>query len=113
MPSETSTNVMLSTTICLFVVAMLVVVSRQTGSSYIDWAYNIGDQPIYRLLFLIVILVVSKCSFSVALLLAMLFMVINSMVPLLTNLDETFVFGTPVTNCSNYNTEDGLFYPSS
>lgn len=113
MSTDNSTNVLLSTTICLFVVAMLVIVSRQTGSSYIDWAYNIGDQPIYRLIFLIVILIVSQCSFSVALLLAMLFMVINSMVPLLTNLDETFVFGTPLTNCSNYDTEDGLVYPSS
>ena len=43
--------------------------------------------------------------FPVALLLALLFMIINSMVPMLTELDETFVFGSPLTDCSAYSSE--------
>ena len=53
--------------------------------------------------FLILIVFATHYSFSVALMLALLFMVINSMVPMLTDLDETFVFGKPLTDCSNYN----------
>ena len=33
-------------------------------------------------------------------------MVINSMVPMLTELDETFVFGAPLTDCGVYSAED-------
>ena len=37
-----------------------------------EYAYNIGDQPIYHLLFLLLILFATQYSFSVALLLALL-----------------------------------------
>ena len=90
---------------CLILTLMIVCTSYGKGSSYIEWGYNIGDQPVYRLLFLLLIVFATQYSFSVALMLALLFMVINSLVPMLTELDETFVFGTPLTNCQNYKKE--------
>jgi hypothetical protein len=86
------------------------------GSEYVSWAYNVGDQPVYRLLVLLLILLAANHSFSLALMLALLFMVINSIVPMLTELDETFVFGSPLTDCGAY-TKDAVqkegtpFYP--
>lgn len=101
---------------CLILTLIIVCASYGKGASYVEWAYNIGDQPIYRLLFLILIVFATHYSFSVALMLALLFMVINSMVPMLTELDETFVFGKPLTDCSNYDkasvdTVGTPFYP--
>jgi len=83
---------------------VLVYFSCKRNSSYIEWAYHIGDQPIYRLLFLIAIVLAAqhRAFFPVAILLAVLFMVINSMVPMLTELDETFAFGPPLTDCGAY-----------
>lgn len=93
---------------CLLLVVVLVCFSFKQHSSYIEWAYHIGDQPIYRLLFLIAIVLAAqhRAFFPVALLLALLFMVINSMVPMLTELDETFAFGPPLTNCGAYSAEE-------
>ena len=93
---------------CLILVIVLVCFSFKRGASYIEWAYHIGDQPIYRLLFLIAIVLAAqhRAFFPVAILLAVLFMVINSMVPMLTELDETFVFGAPLTDCGVYSAED-------
>lgn len=101
---------------CLILTLIVVCASYGKGASYVEWAYNIGDQPIYRLFFLLFILFAAQYSFSVALLLALLFMVINSMVPMLTELDETFVFGKPLTDCDNYKKESvdavgAPFYP--
>lgn len=89
---------------CLILVVVLVCFTYKRGGSHIEWAYHIGDQPVYRLLFLIVIAVAAfhRTFFPVALLLATLFMVINNMVPMLTELDETFVFGAPLTSCDAY-----------
>lgn len=94
-----------SLTASLILTLIIVAASYGKGATYIEWAYNIGDQPIYRFAFLVLILLATQYSFSVALLLALLFMVINSMVPMLTELDETFVFGTPLTDCNNYTKE--------
>ena len=86
----------------LAIVAVIVGFSSQTGSNYVSWAYHIGDQPIYRIVFLVVVLIVSMHSFPVALMLVLLYMMITSMVPLLSELDETFVFGPPLTDCKAY-----------
>jgi hypothetical protein len=106
----------LSVLSCLILTAVVVCASYGKGSEYVSWAYNVGDQPVYRLLVLLLILFAANYSFSFALMLALLFMVINSIVPMLTELDETFVFGAPLTDCGAY-TPDAVqkegtpFYP--
>jgi hypothetical protein len=99
MPSSAEYTSMAS---CLILTLIVVCASYGKGASYVEWAYNIGDQPIYRLFFLLLILFATQYSFSVALLLALLFMVI--------------VFGKPLTDCDNYKKEsvDAVgtpFYP--
>lgn len=91
--------------LCIFVVSVIVVVGRNPGVGGIQWAYEIGSQPFYRLLFLLVVLIVASSTeyFPVALMLVLLYLVINSMVPMLTNLPESFVFGPPATKCDAYN----------
>lgn len=92
----------------IFLVLLIVSFSSHRGGSRLEWAYHAGDQPLYRLLFLTAIAVAAHrpSFFPVALLLTLLFMMINSMVPMLTELDETFVFGAPLTTCSAYNKKD-------
>lgn len=107
-PLTCSTPDVVSAVCCLVLVVVLVCFSFKRGASYIEWAYHIGDQPVYRLLFLLVLVFTAqhRTFFPVALLLALLFMVINNMVPMLTNLDETFVFGAPLVACKAYSAED-------
>ena len=90
---------------CLVLVGIIVGFSYNRGAAYIEWAYHIGDQPVYRLLFLVLIVLAAHYSYPLALLLALLFMVINSMVPMLTELDENFVEGAPLTDCNVYSEE--------
>ena len=95
----------ISLSISLILVAVIVAFSSKNGSDYISWAYHIGDQPLYRVIYLALILVASLYSFPVALLLVVLYMMINSMIPVLSELDETFVFGPPVSDCNVYSKE--------
>ena len=98
--------------LCLsvFLVLVITLFSTQSGSKYISWAYVIGDEPFGRMIFLIIIALISSYySFSVALMLVVLYMLINSLVPLLSDVDESFIgqianeqFGPTLTNCSNY-----------
>mgnify|MGYP007000225046 len=78
----------ISLSISLILVAVIVAFSSKNGSDYISWAYHIGDQPLYRVIYLALILVASLYSFPVALLLVVLYMMINSMIPVLSELDE-------------------------
>ena len=69
------------------------------------WAYEIGDTPFYRLLFLLFILVIASYMnlFPVALMLVLLYLVTNSIIPMLTHMPEKFLFGAPLTDCNSYN----------
>jgi len=103
MPVETTE--MLQLAVSLALVAVIVVYSGKPGASHIAWAYHIGDQPIFRLLFLVAITVTSVYSLPIAMMMAMLYMVINSMIPVLSQLDETFIWsspGPPVSACGAY-----------
>ena len=89
----------------IVIVAIIVAVGRTPGVGGMQWAYEIGSQPFYRLIFLLVVVAVASYTkfFPVALMLVLLYLVINSMVPMLTNLPESFVFGPPATECDAYN----------
>jgi hypothetical protein len=92
----------ISLSISLILVSIIVAFSSKKGSDYISWAYHIGDQPLYRVIYLGLILIASLYSFPVALMLVLLYMMINSMIPILSELDETFIFGPPVSECNAY-----------
>ena len=102
--SSPSTQQCIVLLLSLIVVGGIVAVGRTPGVSSMQWAYEIGSQPFYRLLFLLVVLVVASQVhfFPVALMLVLLYLVINSMVPMLMDLPESFVFGPPATDCSAY-----------
>lgn len=104
---DSSQIVQLSVTLIL--VAVVVVYSGKPGASHIAWAYHIGDQPLFRLLFLVAIMVVAQYSFPIAMMSVMLYMVINSMIPVLSQLDESFVWsgpqGSPLSACNSYSAE--------
>lgn len=91
----------------LIVVGGIVAVGRTSGVGSLKWAYEIGSQPFYRLLFLLVVLAVASQVhfFPVALMLVLLYLVINSMVPMLMDLPESFVLGLPLTDCRAYQKE--------
>jgi hypothetical protein len=99
----------------LIVVGGIVALGRSPGVGSMQWAYEIGSQPFYRLLFLLVVLVVASQAhfFPVALMLVLLYLVINSMVPMLMDLPESFVYGSPVNDCSAYNKDSVDFVGTS
>ena len=115
---DSSQIVQLSVTLIL--VAVVVVYSGKPGASHIAWAYHIGDQPLFRLLFLVAVMIAAQYSFPIALMSVLLYMIINSMIPVLSQLDESFVFsgpqGPPVSACDTYSTQSvkrtgTAFYP--
>jgi len=93
----------------LLLVAVVVVYSGKPGGSHIAWAYHIGDQPLFRLLYLVAVVLAAQYSLPVALLATMLYMVINSMIPVLSQLDENFIWsgpqGAPVSSCDAYSAQ--------
>jgi predicted membrane metal-binding protein len=119
--SLTDTPSHIASALCsLVLIVVIVSFSFRGGGRHLEWAYHVGDQPLWRLVFLVLIAVAAhhREFFPVALLLALLFMIINSMVPMLTELDENFVFGAPLTDCSVYKSESVQevgtpFYPMS
>jgi hypothetical protein len=91
-------------TACL-ILYIAIYVGRADENSYGAWAYHVGNQPFYRLLFLIAIVGTSLYSFPVALLLLIIYASAATIVPTVGDLDETFLFGAPVSNCGTYNTK--------
>jgi hypothetical protein len=75
--------------------------------------FDIAKEPLYKLVYLALTLLVLTESFSVGLLLALVLMLIVTIVPLY---DEKFSNGKPVSDCDNYvnqqiNHPQGAFYP--
>ena len=91
--------------ISIVLVGLIVMVGRDPGVAGMRWAYEIGDQALYRFIFLVLVLVIASYAnlFPVALMLVLLYLVINSMIPMLSNMPENFVFGPPTTDCNAYN----------
>lgn len=93
----------------IVVVALIVVIGRNPGVGGMQWAYEIGVQPFYRLIFLLIVLIIASNReyFPVALLLVLLYLVINSMVPLISGLPEYFLHNAapPLTDCNAYDKE--------
>ena len=107
-------------------VAVVVVYSGKPGGSHIAWAYHVGDQPLFRVLYLIAVMFAAQYSLPVALLAVTLYMLINSMIPVLAQVDETFWNGPlqsnlsapPLTDCRAYSKQQvdktgTPFYPLS
>ena len=99
--------------ISLLLVVAVTAFSTQSGSKYVMWAYAIGDEPLGRMVFLILVGLISVYySFQVALMLVVLYMLINSMVPVLADMDESFIgianeaFGPTLTDCSAYSADE-------
>ena len=98
--------------ISLLLVVAVVTFSSQKGSKHVMWAYAIGDEPLGRMVFLVLVGIISVYySFQVALMLVVLYMLINSMVPVLADMDESFIgianeaFGPTLTDCSSYSAD--------
>ena len=98
------------------VVLTVVVYSGTPNRAYLGWAYDVGDQPVYRLLFLLAVAFIAPYSFPVTLMLVLLYMLVATRVPVLADLDERFVlsddpneYGPPVAKCSAY--AEGPDYP--
>ena len=96
----------------LLLVMAVTAFSTQSGSKYVMWAYAVGDEPLGRMVFLVLVGIISVYySFQVALMLVVLYMLINSMVPVLADMDESFIgianeaFGPTLTDCSAYSAE--------
>ena len=88
-------------------VGIIVVYSGRPAGTHITWAYHIGDQPLFRLLYLLGVMFVADRSLPIAILAVTLYLLINSMVPVLSQIDENFIWNTkdagkPVANCGNY-----------
>ena len=93
----------------LILVAIVVVYSGKPASSHVAWAYHIGDQPLFRLLYLVAVLFAAERSLPIAILAVTLYMLINSMIPVLSQVDEGFIWsgtqGAPVASCDVYSAE--------
>lgn len=63
---------------------------RGDASETSEWLYLLGDRPMYRLLFLALVVLVAHTSFPAAMMLALAFMCNSTLVPTLANA-EAFI----------------------
>jgi hypothetical protein len=93
-----------------------VIFSSRIESIYPFEIQTIVHEPIYKLVFLFVIILIAEYNLALALLCAIVFMFMINDIALLTKVNEGFIYGPAINSCSIYNKEeiekDGTpFYP--
>lgn len=103
-----------------FFVGLLMIVivfwSSKADSNYPNSVHQITREPLYKLVILFLVILVSEFSLTLSILLAIFFLLMNADINLLSEVNEGFIFGPPVGSCSIYNPEDikktgTMFYP--
>ena len=102
---------------CVLVVLVVIIgiFSTQVEKAYPDFIHNLSEEPLYKFVALCIIVFITMRSFSIGLLLAIIFLFTISDIGLLSNISESFT-GPPVNSCQIYNPEDTkqigtAFYP--
>merc|ERR1711988_410806 len=90
------------------ILLMLVIVfwSSKAESNYPNSVHQITREPLYKLVILFLIILVSEFNITLSILLAIFFLLMNADINLLSEINEGFIFGPSVGSCSIYNPED-------
>jgi hypothetical protein len=90
----------------LFLLVIIVIYSSTIESIYPSQMQKIASEPIYRLILLIVIIIISEYNLALALLCAIVFIFMVNDVSLLSNINESFLYGPAVNSCGIYDSKD-------
>ena len=90
----------------LFLLVIIVIYSSTIESIYPSQMQKIANEPIYRLILLVVIIIISEYNLALSLLCAIVFIFMVNDVSLLSNLNEGFLYGPAVNSCSIYDSKD-------
>lgn len=90
----------------LFLLIIIVIFSSRIESIYPLEIQNMIQEPIYKLVFLFVIILIAEYNLALALLCGILFMFMINDISLLTKINEGFIYGPAVNSCSIYNKEE-------
>lgn len=109
-------QIILTHIVIIFLVIVLVLYSSRIETIYPSHMQKISQEPLYRLIFLLVIVLLTEYNLPIAILAAILFMFMIHDVSILSKVNEGFLFGPAVNTCDIYKKEDiekdgGPFYP--
>lgn len=95
---------------------IIVFFSTRAENSYPNHLHQYTNEPLYKLIILILIILVSEFNFTLSILLTIVFLLMISDINLLSEVNEGFIFGPAVGSCSIYSPEDikktgTMFYP--
>lgn len=73
-------------------------------TDYPDILHDIVEEPLYKLIILLVIFYISYHNYQIGLLLAIIFVLVITNIPMVSELEpnDTFINGPPVSNCATY-----------
>lgn len=105
--------------IYIFIFVFWIVVSfysSKAENSYPVRIHQYVREPIYKIVVGILIVLLAQFNLALAILVMMVYLLMVSDINLLSDVNESFVFGPPVASCSTYNSEDiketgAPFYP--
>lgn len=105
--------------IYIFIFVFWIVVSfysSKAENSYPVRIHQYVREPIYKIVVGILIVLLAQFNLALAILVMMVYLLMVSDINLLSDVNESFVFGPPVSSCSTYNSEDiketgAPFYP--
>lgn len=105
--------------IYIFIFVFWIVVSfysSKTENSYPVRIHQYVREPIYKIVVGILIVLLAQFNLALAILVMMVYLLMVLDINLLSDVNESFVFGPPVSSCSTYNAKDiketgAPFYP--
>lgn len=90
----------------VFLLVIIVIYSSTIESIYPSQMHKIANEPLYKLILLIVIVVISEYNLALGLLCAIVFIFMITDVSLLSKVNEGFLYGPAVNSCGIYDSKD-------
>ena len=90
----------------LFLLVIIVIYSSKIESVYPSQMQKIANEPLYKLILLVVIILISEYNLALGVLCAIVFIFMVNDVFMYSNINEGFLFGPAVNSCGIYDSQD-------
>lgn len=111
-------NKTINNSVIIILVLVLSLYITDLTTDYPDLLHDIVEEPLYKLIILLVIFYISYHNYQIGLLLSIILVLLITNIPMISEMEpnDTFINGPPLSNCSTYdpeqiNTNGTVSYP--
>ena len=111
-------NKTINNSVIIVLVLVLSLYITDLTTDYPDLLHDIVEEPLYKLIILLVIFYISYHNYQIGLLLSIILVLLITNIPMVGELEsnDTFINGPPLSNCSTYvpeqiNRNGTAYYP--